>query len=490
MQDLVVSVKFTETVDSLFTAGSEVLASSKADIPVIVATTVNAELRVGGMGCALRSRREVIVVVCVHPSQVCAKAASGAPVPNANVSVSLVDPSTGVPVLVNLNFNPKTTTEGVVKGVYDQLADDLVAHFNGIQMGPSGCFATQQFSFSGASSSLDFDLMFESRGVFASSPLQVSLFTYQDAYRWSISGRWCVSTCTPTNCIRVHSCMGDHRFERWAVGTYPYGFATIAVQQPFLSHSAAHCILEYGAADSRGRGMLPDSCGVVQALLCSLVACLVSVRRSWTQTPTMISCVAAFVGADGYLRFWPQWRDLTSFFPSDSTDPIMVLNASFMAVLGVSMALLLGIWVSTLLTWFRQRRKSHAADDTGYVDNPMSQRNLLPTASGKPVPQLPSQPPKPGDAGHGPSRTGDIGFFSRKRADLLLYAQQVCPRGNTSLCWLTPSGWQLTPAMHDGLEHVFTKLGGDGMSDGDAEGEIVGRLCDQHRLPCRWVQGP
>ena len=198
MQDLVVSVKFTETVDSLFTAGSEVLASSKADIPVIVATTVNAELRVGGMGCALRSRREVIVVVCVHPSQVCAKAASGAPVPNANVSVSLVDPSTGVPVLVNLNFNPKTTTEGVVKGVYDQLADDLVAHFNGIQMGPSGCFTTQQFSFSGASSSLDFDLMFESRGVFASSPLQVSLFTYQDAYRWSISGRWCVSTCTRT----------------------------------------------------------------------------------------------------------------------------------------------------------------------------------------------------------------------------------------------------------------------------------------------------
>lgn len=117
----------------------------------------------------------------------CSIDANGNPVGNTAVVISLVLDN-GDPAFVNLNFVPAKTTEGYVVGVDDRLSNDLFVHYNGIMTGDTGCFITTGFSFSGAAASMNFTVHFESRGVSTTSPFTVELFTFGDAYSWSLSG--------------------------------------------------------------------------------------------------------------------------------------------------------------------------------------------------------------------------------------------------------------------------------------------------------------
>lgn len=179
--------------------------------------------------------------------------------------------------------------------------------------------------------------------------------------------------------------------------------------------------------------------------------------------------------ADGYLRFWPQLDDLKNFFPSLTTDWVLVLNIAFMVTLGMALVVLAFVLASTATRWCRKRQRSKARRGKGAaargarassgasfdseagvqsVVNPMVPRSL----SSRVLLQADSRLGVPDDlaattGGSTDGGTGSAGFFSVKQRQLLQYAREACPRYNAKV-WDVQRE-ELTPAMEDAVSTVY-----------------------------------
>jgi len=170
---------------------------------------------------------------------------------------------------------------------------------------------------------------------------------------------------------------------------------------------------------------------------------------------------AGMLGVYGYFRFWPQWEDLTSFFPETSTSWVLLLNVVFMVILTVAFVALVCILVATIWRHLHDRSPAQGVrrSKRGTMHaNPLVQRDVPSSKTGesKEAPGSRSTPPLLDGEDANASSTGSIGFFSEKCAAMLRYARESAPRNHSQLYDVGTAS--LTPAMDSAIDAVYDRF--------------------------------